>query len=97
MSNARNPLAGVLRWSLGDLTITVMNDGSVVNKGTFPMLAKGRAYKFQTDRTGALTAINETDPTDRVVVDKNFGFAEIDPTVKRADTIQQHKDNLAVA
>ena len=27
MSNAQNPLAGVLRWSLGDLTITVMNDG----------------------------------------------------------------------
>lgn len=27
MSNAQNPLAGVLRWSLGDLTVTVMNDG----------------------------------------------------------------------
>ncbi|KQP91216.1 MBL fold metallo-hydrolase [Methylobacterium sp. Leaf113] len=27
MSNAQNPLPGVLRWSLGDLTITVMNDG----------------------------------------------------------------------
>ena len=27
MSNAQNPLPGVLRWSLGDLTVTVMNDG----------------------------------------------------------------------
>ena len=49
MSSAQNPLPGVLRWSLGDLTITVMNDGYL--QGSLDLVTRiGR------DEAGALQA-----------------------------------------
>lgn len=93
---SKNQVAQVLQGPDGSISV-VMNDGTVTDKGKFPQFAKGTAYTFQTDRSGALVAINPNDPKDRVVVDKNFGFAEIDPAVLRTDSIDQHKDNIGIA
>lgn len=76
---------------------TVMNSGEVVDHGVFPELAKGN-YQAQVRRDGALVAFDPSDPSKpRVVIDRDFGFAEIDPQIKRTDMIGQFEANLAIS
>lgn len=79
---------------------TVMNDGTVVRRGLFPELAKADAgnYQVSTDRNGRLIAFDLTNPKKPpIVLDENFGFAEVDPKIKFAFEQRQHEDNIAIA